>query len=1444
MGRRIWTDALREVRKTLSRFFSLFLLSALAVAFLAGLRTTAPDMESSADAYFDALGLMDLRVLSTLGLTDSDVAVLADQPGIAAAEGSYTIDAIVQGQDSGVIVKVHALSTQGFNTPVLVEGRMPQSPGECLAEPSLLSKAGVSLGDTITLDTGTGDYENALVRSDFTVVGTAQSPLYISVERGSSSLGTGKVAAFLLLPVEAFSMDSYTEVYLRTADTAALDCYGDTYDSRIEALTDQLEPLADRRAQLRYDQVVGDAQTELDDAQAELDDARAEVDQELDDAQAELDDARAELDDGWAEYYDGQSTLEREIADAWRQIFDGEAELDDARAELDQGEADYADGLQALDEGWAEYWDGVGELAGGWTEYRDGESQLSDAQTELDDGYWQLQEGELEYNDALQALLDGELEYADGMSQYRSGLLEIRENAPQLMEARQELEEAREQLLAGEWELSAGQAQLDQKRLEYEQGLPVFQAALTQAKALLSMDALSDEAFMAAVDGLLDDPSLLNAAMLVIEQMRTQLTAQRAERAAQLEQLDQILALPPLTQADRVLLEEQRSELLQQEEALDTQLTQKEEALLQPDLPADEKARLEQEREELIGQLEDLDARLNQLELVLTWSNLSEEQREGLEEQRALLEQGIAAIDQSMAQLPADAQALTDQLTTLSQRYAQMEAAPGQLAAAQAQLDEGLAQLRAGWAEYESGLAQFNTGLKTFEDGITAAQDAAQQLIQARQELDEGWGSLLEGRLTLDQSWVEYDEGRRELDEGLEELAQAYQELLDGQTQLRDARTELVEGGAELADARVELDDGWAQYLDGLEELNENKARLPGELADARAELADARVTLEDGEAEYADGLSEFLEGKAEAEAELADARAKLADAREELDQVEPCEWYVLGRGANAGYVSFQQDAERMGNLASVFPVIFFLVAALVCLTTMTRMVEEQRLQIGCLKALGYGKGAIALKYVGYGFAASLLGGLAGLAMGCTLIPLIIFTAWRVLYTLGDLVLAPAPLTCALSLGAAVFCVTGTAFAACFAALSSSPAALMRPKAPPAGKRVLLERLGPVWRRLSFTYKVTVRNLFRYKKRFWMTVMGIGGCTALIVTGFGVRDSIFDMLDLQYGEIATYSANVGLSDEAGQGQLDEVTAALAGSSLVEDWTASYQISLSIESASRSVDGYLLAAADPQAFSRFIHLRHRLDDQTVCLPPEGVVLTEKLADLLDVEPGDTVVLAGDRRVEALVTDTTENYVFHYVYLSPSAYEALYGVPPQPNTLMVTYTDNTQQTADAVAEELLALPGVSSVSRIEDSRATFTRSMESVDYAVVLIIVCAAALAFVVLFNLTNINITERLRELATLKVLGFYDRELSAYVFRENALLTCFGVLLGLVMGKYLHQWLILTVEIDMVMFGRSARPISYAYAVVLTLIFSTLVNLAARRRLKAIDMVESLKTVE
>ena len=1240
---RLLTDAFREIRNTRSRFLSIMVLAALAVCFLAGLRATAPDMKRTADLYFDQQELMDLHVLSTLGLTDDDVAALNGAEGIDRAEGAYTVDAIVELESNEYIVKVLSISPSGINAPRLTQGRMPQSADECLVEPLFLEETGYSLGDTITLNTGTGDYEDALAGQTFTIVGAADSPLYIGVERGTSSLGTGQVAAYLMLPEEAFSMDYYTDVYVLANGAAGLLCYSDEYEDAMDTLTDSLADLQAQREQARYDEVMDEADQALADAQQEYDDAKAEVDQELADARQELEDARQELDDGWAEYYDGVDTYHREIADAQQELADGEQELIDAKADLDQGEIDYADGKAELEQSWQDYYDGLAEF----------------------------EQGQQDYEEALAEFQKGVAEYEDGLKQYEDGLAEYED---------------------GEDEVDAGWA-------EYHAGVAALESQISAAA---------------------DSATASIAAGQAHSQADSQATAQ-AEDAGKAAGSAAVSDMDPSN----------------------------------PDYAATYQAAYD-----------------------------------------AAYDSTYASVYDSVygAAYSAAYDAAYDSVYNGILNSAEIQSAQAQLDDARAQLEDADAQLSSAWRKL---------------------REAKAELDDAKAEIDEGQAELDDAKATLDESQAE--------------LEDAYQQLLDGEQ--------------ELVDARQELDDGWQEYYDGLDELEEGRQTLAQETADGQRELDDAYQELQDGEAEYADGVQEYQDGQAEAEQELADAQDEIDDARRELSQLETCEWYILGRNTNAGYASYGMDADRMGNLASVFPLIFFLVAALVCLTTMTRMVEEQRVTIGGMKALGFSKGAIAIKYVGYGFLASAVGSLLGLAVGLTLLPWIICNAWAIIYTVGEIQYGLEPVTSTVACLAAVGTVTLSALGACFSTLTAVPAQLMRPKSPPMGKRILLERITPLWRRLSFNYKVSLRNLFRYQKRFWMTVAGIGGCAALIVTAFGLRGSIFAVMDTQYDELYYYTAQVSLTSGASDDELEELAQTLDGSALVSDWLACRSETVSAETERYTVDAYLQVVPGQEELERFVNLRHRLNDEPVVLPDDGVVLTEKLATLLGVEAGDTFTLDGDQRVQVRVADVTEHYIQHYIYMTQAYYEQLMGEVPEDNVILMDYDDQAAG-AQELDAQLIALDAVTSLSLIEDTRDTFTSSLESVDYAVILIIVCAAALAFVVLYNLTNINITERMRELATLKVLGFYDRELSAYVYRENVFLTIFGVALGLVMGKLLHQWLILTVEIDLLMFGRTIEPSSYLYAVVLTVIFSLLVNLSARRKLRKLDMVESLKTVE
>ena len=1011
-------DFWREIKHTKSRFFSIMILVALSVAFLSGLKATAPDMKQTGDNYLDSLHLADIQVLSTLGLTEDDIDALRAQDGIENAEGEYVIDAFADSGSAEAVVKVLSLSEAGINDVLLCEGRLPERADECVVEENMLELLDISIGDTITLEPDS-KLDDALAGEEYTVVGTIRSPVYIAVERGTSTIGSGTVKAYLYLPREAFTLDYYTAAYARVSGAAEMTAFYDEYDDYIDSVIDALEPFGDERAALRHDSLVAEATEKLDDAQRELDDAKAEADEELGKAERELSDARKKLDDGWRDYRDGQQ------------------ELKDSRAELDE---------------------------------------------------------------AYQSLRDGEQEYADGLAQYEASLRELEDR---------------------------------------------------KTAAGAGMAAVTDPAALAAMQ----------------------------------EQLEQ----------------------------------------------------------------------------------------------------------------------------------------------AQQQLDEAKAQLDA-----------------------------------ARAELDTGW---------------------------------------------------------------QEYDDGEAQYASGAQRL------------------ADAYRDLQQGEQDYRDGLNDYEDGKAEADEKIADAQAKITDARREVADIESCEWYLFSRSYNPGYTGFGQDADRMANLASVFPVIFFLVAALVCLTTMTRMVEEQRVQIGSLKAMGYSGLAISRKYLFYGLLPSLTGGVFGLVIGYILFPKMIFTAYQIMYQMPDIELHAYADISLFSLLAAVACTTVATLWACLATLRETPASLMRPRTPKAGKRVFLEYIRPLWKRMSFTHKVTARNLFRYQKRFWMTVIGIGGCTALIIAGFGLRSSLLFTMSRQYDELFHYSGQVTLSDNVLDDERQAVEDFLAGDERIVNYVPCAASSATVTTSGYSTTAYV-EVMEADEIGKVVDLFDYKGGEPITMGDEGVYIDQKLSELLGVSVGDTFFLDGDERGDVTVAGIYEHYTGHFVYMTPGYYESALGADGEPNAYLLNFTSDDTDTCNAIFEKLLDMSGVATTSRMRDTQDTYMHSMERVDFVVVIIILAAAALAMVVLFNLSNINITERQRELATIKLLGFYDGEVSAYVYRENIVLTVFGILMGCFMGHWLHIYLVRSTEIDLMMFGRQTEWTAYVYAAILTMLFSVAVNILAHFRMKKIDMVESLKSAE
>lgn len=849
----------------------------------------------------------------------------------------------------------------------------------------------------------------------------------------------------------------------------------------------------------------------------------------------------------------------------------------------------------------------------------------------------------------------------------------------------------------------------------------------------------------------------------------------------------------------------------------------------------EKRADYEREKADALAQLDDAQRQLDDAAAAIA---TSEQQ----------LADGQASYDNGVAELAKQKASAQQQMADAEQQIADGQA---QLDAQRPTLEDGAAQLQAAWDAYHAQAAQAEEELKPVEAQIAAGK---QQLVELQAKLDElnkdpetnaAAIAALQQQMAalqqqLDAAQASVDGARQQLADAKAQLDQQQAVYNDGKAQFDASAAQLEQARADLAAARTQADN----------EVSAAQQQLDA----AAAQLRDGRAQLEQGKADYESGREEYDRQKADADVQLADAERQLADAQKQIDDLESPEWLIMDRTANYGVASFEADANRVDSIAAVFPFIFFLVAALVALTTMTRMVEEERVLIGTFKALGYRRTRIASKYLVYAAVASGAGSLVGIVILSQVLPAVIMKAYGIIYFVPALPL-PLPIDpwfAGLAAGLGVGVTLFATWAAVTATLRERPALLMLPRAPKAGKRILLERIGPVWRHLSFSWKVTFRNLFRYKKRFIMTVIGIAGCTALLLTGLGLSDAINDIIDKQFGEITKYNATVTLADDISDADEAQVNHLLDDDAVVSAHTAVMrQNLLATGPDKKDMHMELVVPEDPGAFDQYVTLRTRTGQEPLALAADGLLLTEKMANELGVGVGDTVTFteqdaignATNDSYEATVSGIVENYVYHYAYMGPKLYEQLMGHAADYRTVLaITTTDPALRAS--FSSDLLAIDGVKTVAFNDETIDAYRDMMSSVNMIVVVLVVAAAALAFIVLYNLTNINITERMREIATLKVLGFTPREMNAYIFREIFLLAAIGCAVGLVLGVWMESFVVVTAEVDQIMFGRTIHPASFVIAFALTMLFTVLVMLAMRGKLHRIDMVESLKSNE
>lgn len=1085
-------DGIKEIKSSYKRFLSILLIVLLGVGFFAGLRAASPDMKKTLDLYFDDLNVMDIQVISTLGLTDDDITAIKAVEGVQDVEGSYQTDAIVKVGDEETVVKLETYS-ENINKLSLVEGRMPEKKEECVVEPKFLAETEHKIGDTIEVNVkditnDDGEDQKVLKSNKLTIVGTVNSPLYISTDRGSTDLGSGVIDYYIYIPKENINVDLYTNIYLTVAGASTLNTTDDKYSEKVDEVKDRLDAISEERREARYNELYNSANSKIEDAQEELDTEKEKAEKELEDAQKEIDDGKQQIEDGKKQIAENKATANSQFAEAEQQI-------NDAEAEIEKNEKDFK------------------------TTKKQVEKQISE---------------------------------------YQSQLKTLKQTQSQLNSANKKLKNAQKEL-----------------------------------------------------------------------------------------------------------------------ENLEAKL---------------ENTETDEEKNKIQEQIISANTQIQTLQITINTINT------------ALKNQGITNLSGTISKL---------------------------------------------------------------EDGISSAKD-----------------------------------------------------------------------GLESAEKKIDS---------AKEQIDQSKIELQSQKDYTYSTISSAEQKLKDSEKEIKDGEKELEKAKKEYDKKIKDAEDQLLDAKEELKEIQRPDWYVLDREQNTGYASYVQDTDRVSSLAQVFPVVFFLVAALISLTSMNRMVEEERVEIGTLKALGYSKRQISSKYLIYAILATAIGGIIGLVIGFRFIPGIIANMYGMVYKLPEVVLEFNNEIAFVGMSFAVLCTVGATLYTCIRELIHNPATLMRPKAPKPGKRVLLERIPFIWKHLSFTAKVTARNLFRYKKRFLMTIIGVCGCTALIVAGFGLRDAIGNMIPKQFGDIDKYNVSITLKEDKYDDDLVKVKDEIQQNEQIVETIGANAQSVNIIKNDNNQNIQLIVPEDVNKLSDFITLRDRKNiEDTYVLDNSGVIISEKLANLLDIKEGDTITLenADGDRADVKVSKITENYIMHFIYMSPELYNTTFDTRIESNIIYAKTIDMTEEQENELGTKLLQNDNISGVSFTSASKDMFATVMDNMDMIVWILIVAAGLLALVVLYNLLNANISERIRELATIKVLGFYDREVYSYIARETIILTIIGMLLGLVGGYFLTMYILKTCELDITMFDPEVEVLSYVLGILITVFFAIIVNIVTYFSLKKIDMIESLKSVE
>lgn len=1077
-----------------------------------------------------------------------------------------------------------------------------------------------------------------------------------------------------------------------------------------------------------------------------------------------------------------------EIETAKQELNEVEQELLDAREELDQGWADYEVGRQELER---KERDAEMHLQTARNDLAAGRERLSREEARLHQGELQLQEARARLNRESARLAKAEQELEAGREAFRAGQAELADAEDKLARGRQEFQQEK---AAAEEKLAVGERELAQKRAELDAGAEALAAAREAIQVIRPAVKRGDVPDLSA----LPDLDQLVGSWLDKDQLQAELDALNID-AEQLEHelreleatLAQLIAEAPSAETVDELIEP--APALENDANMDSQTS---ESTAEADLtnPTSSAANAEQSTESV--------AEFNQ--------------------EKAALERRITEVKKVLAAVRSQIEEKHGQLPHALDQAAWRERVLAWLAEKETELDQREAELETGH----------------------------QQLAKAEQELTAGRQQM---KAELSEARRELEAGEREVRAGRQELAEKQAELTAGERQLASGRQQLTAGQAELSQHQDQVTIGWEQLQAGRAELATGEAELTQreeaarqQLAEAEAELMDARIQLEAGEADYTAGRAEYETEEESALNEIEEAEADIAQGEEDLADLEVD--YTFNNALSfPGLSEYGENAERMQSIATIFPVFFVLLALLISLTTMSRMVSEGRTQIGTMKSLGYSNTLIGVKYYMYAFVATIAGSIGGLWLGFWLFPTIVMEAYTAMYRM---IPAQTRFYGWISLISVIGALLATGLATHLSLrslLQKNAATLLRPKAPKVGQRNILEHIPALWNRLSFTQKVSARNLFRYKGRMIMTIIGVGGGVALLLAGFGLADSIGDIGDRQFNQVYNYDALVQVDTDESAEHIESLEETLLEQSLVRDVARVKQKNITIEAA-KQYDGIVLVPENVEVFDQFIHLYDADDRETIYqLDDEQVIISEKLSELTAVEVGDelTILDNQDEPQTVIIGGIVEHYVDHYVYMSPTLYEQTFGETPDFDARFVQYdSDASGPEADeeSFRQQIAEEPAALAIILQSDIFDLIETSLGSLEVVTMVLIISAGALAFIVLYNLTNINVSERVRELSTIKVLGFFDKEVTTYVYRETLTLTIMGIIVGMGTGIILNRFILDTAELDFLMFVREIHGSSYLYATLLMLGFSMIVMTVMHFKLKHIDMLEALKT--